>query len=84
MAMVPARTEFVMVNAPINFAKSPAQMLAFLESRPPGANGQPDQDKIRAFNEANPETLAQGRYLASQPIRAPGSASTTGRCTPIR
>lgn len=67
----PGQTEFVMVNAPVNFAKSPAQMLAFLESRRPGANGQPDQDKIRAFNEANPETLAQGRYLASQPI--PGS-----------
>ncbi|MCZ8314302.1 catalase [Phreatobacter sp.] len=67
----PGQTEFVMVNAPINFAKSPAQMLAFLESRRPGANGQPDQDKIRAFNEANPETLGQGRYLASQPI--PGS-----------
>ena len=65
------QTEFVMVNAPINFVATPAQMLGFLEARKPGANGQPDPEKIRAFSEANPETLLQGRYLASQPI--PGS-----------
>ena len=65
------QTEFVMVNAPINFVATPAQMLGFLEARKPAANGQPDPERVRAFSEANPETLLQGRYLAGQPI--PGS-----------
>jgi catalase len=67
----PGQTEFVMVNAPINFAKTPAQMLGFLEARKPAANGQPDPDRIKAFAEANPETTGQGRFLAGRPI--PGS-----------
>jgi catalase len=67
----PGQTEFVMVNAPINFARTPQQMLGFLEARRPAANGQPDPERVRAFSEANPETLAQARYLASRPI--PGS-----------
>ena len=66
-----AETEFVMVNAPINFVKSPDQMLAFLAARVPGADGRPDADKIKAFTDANPETTAQGRYLAAKPV--PGS-----------
>lgn len=64
-------TEFVMINAPINFAKSPEQMLGFLQARVPGADGRPDAEKIRVFTEANPETAAQGRWLAARPI--PGS-----------
>jgi catalase len=66
-----AETEFVMVNAPINFVKSPEQMLGFLQARLPGADGRPDAEKIRLFTEANPETTAQGRYLAGKPV--PGS-----------
>jgi catalase len=62
------QTEFVMVNAPINFVRSPAQMLAFLQVRQPGADGKPDADKIKAFTDANPETTNQGRYLASRPV----------------
>ena len=65
------QTEFVMVNAPINFVKSPDQMLAFLQARLPGADGKPDPAKIKAFAEANPETTQQGKYLASRPV--PGS-----------
>ncbi len=61
------QTEFVMINAPINFVKSPAQMLAFLQARLPGADGKPDAEKIKAFTEANPETTNQGKYLASRP-----------------
>jgi catalase len=67
----PGQTEFVMVNAPINFVKTPAQMLAFLQVRLPGADGKPDADKIKAFTDANPETTLQGKYLAGKPI--PGS-----------
>ncbi|MFM9974493.1 MAG: catalase [Beijerinckiaceae bacterium] len=63
-----ATTEFVMVNAPINFVKSPDQMLAFLQARLPGADGKPDADKIKAFTDANPETTGQGRYLAGKPV----------------
>ncbi len=63
-------TEFVMVNAPINFVKSPEQMLAFLQARAPGADGKPDPEKIKAFAEANPETTLQGKYIASKPIPA--------------
>jgi catalase len=65
------QTEFVMVNAPVNFVKSPDQMLAFLQARLPGADGKPDAEKIKAFTEANPETTNQGKYLASRPV--PGS-----------
>lgn len=65
------QTEFVMINAPINFARTPAQMLGFLEARRPAANGQPDPERVRVFSEANPETLLQARFLASRPI--PGS-----------
>ena len=61
-------TEFVMVNAPINFVKSPEQMLGFLQARLPGADGKPDAAKITAFATDNPETTLQGRYLASQPV----------------
>ncbi len=65
------QTEFVMVNAPINFVKSPQQMLGFLEARLPGADGKPDPAKVKAFSEANPETTLQGKYLAGRPV--PGS-----------
>ena len=62
------QTEFVMVNAPVNFVSSPTQMLAFLKVRVPGADGKPDADKIKAFTEANPETTNQAKHLASRPV----------------
>ena len=65
------QTEFVMVNAPINFVKSPEQMLAFLQARLPGADGKPDPTKVKAFTDENPETTLQGKYFASRPL--PGS-----------
>lgn len=64
------QSEFVMANAPIFFAKSPDQMLAFLQARLPGADGKPDAEKIKAFTEANPETTLLGKYLASKPVPA--------------
>jgi catalase len=65
------QTEFVLVNAPINFVKSPEQMLAFLQARLPGADGKPDPAILKAFTDANPETTLQGKYLAGRPV--PGS-----------
>ncbi len=67
----PGHTEFVMVNAPMNFVRTPEQMLAFLQARLPGADGKPDAEKIKTFTEANPETTLQGKWLAGKPI--PGS-----------
>ena len=64
------QTEFVMVNAPINFVKSPDQMLAFLQARLPGADGKPDPEKVKAFTAAHPETTGQGKFLASRPVTA--------------
>jgi catalase len=64
----PGHSEFVMINAPINFVKTPAQMLGFVQARLPGPDGKPDPAKIKAFTDANPETMNQARYLASQPI----------------
>ncbi len=64
------QTEFVMINAPMNFAKTPKQMLEFIQVRRPAADGKPDADRIKAWTDANPETTAQGRYLAAQPITA--------------
>lgn len=43
-----AETEFVMVNAPLNFVKSPEQMLAFLQARLPGADGRPGDEMTNA------------------------------------
>lgn len=63
-------TEFVMVSAPVNFAKSPEQMLGFLQARFPGAEGKPDPEKIKAFAAANPETTRQGAWLNSKPVPA--------------
>jgi catalase len=63
-------SEFVMVNAPVNFAKTPAQMLGFLQARFPGADGKQDPEKIKAFAAANPETTRQGAWLTSRPLPA--------------
>ena len=65
-----ATSQFVMVNAPVQFAKSLDQLLGFLQARAPGADGKPDPEKIKAFAEANPETKRQGAWLASKPVPA--------------
>jgi len=59
------------ISAPVFGAASPEQLLAGLEARRPDpATGRPDADRVKAFVDANPETLLQGRYLASQPVPA--------------
>lgn len=65
-----AASQFVIVNAPVHFAKSLDQMVGLLEVRKPGADGKPDADKVKAFVEANPETKRQGAWLASKPVPA--------------
>lgn len=63
-------TDLVMISAPVFFAKTPAQMLGFLQVRKPGADGKPDQEKIKAFSAANPDTTKQGAWLSSHPVPA--------------
>lgn len=63
-------SEFAFISAPVQFAKNLDQMLGFLQARFPGADGKPDQEKIKAFAEANPETTAQGKWVAGKPVPA--------------
>lgn len=59
------------ISAPVFGAASPQQFLALLASRQADpATKQPDAAKIKAFNDANPEVLLQGKHFASQPVPA--------------
>ena len=69
------RSDIVTQSAPVHFARTLGQMLAFLEARVPGLNGKPSECKIEAFAAANPETRHQASYLAAQPL--PGSFAGT-------
>ncbi|TXI11450.1 MAG: catalase [Rhizobium sp.] len=71
-----AISNFLFENAPVHFARTLDQMLAFLRARVPAADGKPDAERVKAFSEANPETLNQARFVAARPL--PESfASTT-------
>lgn len=69
------RSEILMESAPVHFARTLDQMLAFLKARSPGPDGKPDMEKVRAFSAANPETLNQANYIAARPL--PGSFAGT-------
>lgn len=59
------------ISAPIFGAASPQQLLGRLESLAPDAETKKvNADKVKAFADANPEVLMQGRYFASQPVPA--------------
>jgi catalase len=61
------RSEIFTQSAPVHFARTLDQMLAFLQARRPGPDGKPDAAKVAAFSAANPETLHQADYLATLP-----------------
>lgn len=63
-------SDFAFINTPVQFAKSPAQFLGFLQARLPGPDGKPDPERIKAFADANPETTTQGKWLMSKPVPA--------------
>ena len=69
------RSDILAQGAPVHFARTLGQMLAFLETRIPGPSGEPDMEKVKAFSAANPETLHQANYLAARPM--PGSFAGT-------
>lgn len=59
------------VSAPMFFVSKPEQFAPFLQARTPDpATGKPDPAKLKAFNEANPETLLQPAYFAKTPVPA--------------
>ncbi len=59
------------ISSPVFGASSPAQMLGRVESlRPDPATRAADPARVKAFADANPEVLLQGRYFASQPVPA--------------
>jgi catalase len=62
------RSEIFTQSAPVHFARTLDQMLAFLQARMPGPNGKPNAGMLRAFSAANPETLHQANYLAAHPL----------------
>lgn len=60
-----------MISAPVFFVSKPEQFAPFLQVRTPEpGTGKPNADKLKAFNDANPETLRQAAYLAKAPIPA--------------
>ncbi len=59
------------ISAPVFGASSPVQLLGRVESlRPDPATKAADPVKVKAFVDANPEVLLQGKYFASQPVPA--------------
>ena len=59
------------ISSPVFGAATPQQLLGRLESLTPDAETKKvDADKVKAFAEANPEVLLQGKYFASQSVPA--------------
>ena len=59
------------ISAPMYFVSKPEQFAPFLMVRTADpATRKPDPEKLKAFNEANPETTLQGAYLAKAPVPA--------------
>ena len=64
------RSDILTQSAPVHYARTAAQMLAYLKARIPAPDGQPDPEKLEAFTTANPETLHQANYMAAHPLPA--------------
>lgn len=59
------------ISAPVYFVRTPEDFVTFLQVRTNDpATGKPDPDKLKAFNDAHPETLVQGTWLAKAPVPA--------------
>jgi catalase len=59
------------ISAPVFGAATPEQMLGRVASlQPDPATKAADPAKVKAFADANPEVLLQGKYFASQPVPA--------------
>jgi catalase len=69
------RSDILAESAPVHFARTLDQMLAFLKARTPGPDGKPEMEKVKAFSAANSETLHQANHIAARPL--PGSFAGT-------
>lgn len=70
---LPAGERWLMgnISAPVFGSSTPQQLFSLLESRQSDpATKLPDPAKVKAFNDANPEVLLQGKHFASQPVPA--------------
>lgn len=70
------RSDILTESAPVHFARTLDQMLAFLQVRIPSADGRADAEKVKAFSEANPETLNQANYIAARGLPASFAGTT--------
>jgi catalase len=70
------RSEIFTQSAPVHFARTLDQMLAFLAARILGPDGKPDWEKVEAFSASNPETLHQADYIAAHPLPASLAGTT--------
>lgn len=70
------RSDILTESAPVHFARTLDQMLAFLQARVPGPDGKPDTEKVKAFSAANPETLNQASYIAARALPASFAGTT--------
>jgi len=70
-----SRSDLLVENAPVHFAKDLAQMLASLKARTPGPDGKVDPQKFKDFGAANPEALNQAHFVGAKPL--PGSWAGT-------
>lgn len=64
------RSDILTESAPVHFARTLDQMLAFLKARVPGPDGKPDMANVKVFSAANPETLHQANYIAARSLPA--------------
>ncbi len=68
--------DLVMISAPVFFAATPKQFVEFLKVRTADpTTGQKDPEKIKAFNNANPNVMAHLNYVSQTP--PPASYATT-------
>jgi catalase len=59
------------ISAPVFGSSTPEQLFGRLQSLQPNPQTKVvDQAKVKAFADANPEVLLQGKYYASQPVPA--------------
>lgn len=63
--------DLVLLSAPVFMVATPEEFVGFMNARRPDpANGKPDPERVRAFNEATPSTRAQIAFLNRTPVPA--------------
>jgi catalase len=70
------RSEIFTQSAPVHFARTLEQMLAFVRARVREPNGQLVEEKIAAFSARHPETRRQADYIAAHPLPASFARTT--------